>query len=113
MGPRHNPIVEQQPAWASDERLAEVARQFGTPLYVYDLVSIQRRLAAFSGFDHVRFAVKANPNLALLSALRQAGAVCDSVSKGEVDRALAACFTPREIVYTADLLDREARAAVA
>ncbi|QDV09800.1 Diaminopimelate decarboxylase [Planctomycetes bacterium Poly30] len=105
--------MKQQPAWASDEQLAEVGRRFGTPLYVYDLSSIQKRLLAFSGFDRVRYAVKANPNLAVLSALRQAGAVCDSVSKGEVDRALAAGFLPGEIVYTADLLDREARDAVA
>ncbi|MFT6832908.1 MAG: diaminopimelate decarboxylase [Planctomycetota bacterium] len=105
--------MNNQLDWASDERLADLACQFGTPLYVYDLRSIQERLRPFSSFDCARFAVKANPNLAVLSALRQAGAHCDSVSRGEVDRALAAGFRPDEIVYTADLLDREAKAAVA
>ncbi len=101
------------PTWASDERLADLGRRFGTPLYIYDLASIQQRLGVFSGFDRVRFAVKANPNLAVLATLRQGGALSDSVSKGEVDRALAAGFRPEDIVYTADILDREALAAVA
>lgn len=97
----------------SDARLVQLARRYGTPLYVYDLASVASRVQAFSGFDSVRFAVKANPNLAVLSTLRGAGAVCDSVSKGEVMRALAAGFKPEEIVYTADLLDRAGLEAVA
>ncbi len=104
--------VKTLPAWASEEQLADIARQFGTPVYVYDLASIQARVGAFRGFDEVRFAVKANPNLAVLSSLRQAGVSSDSVSNGEVLKALAAGFEPADIVYTADLLDREAAAAV-
>ena len=73
---------------------------------------MQAKVEAFRGFDEVRFAVKANPCVAVLSSLRQAGAVSDSVSKGEVLKALAAGFAPSEIVYTADLLDREAAAVV-
>ncbi|MEM8709643.1 MAG: diaminopimelate decarboxylase [Planctomycetota bacterium] len=97
----------------SDAELAGLARRFGTPFYAYDLASMAARVQDFSAFDSVRFAVKANPNLAVLSALRGAGAVCDSVSQGEVMRALAAGFQPGQIVYTADLLDRSGIAAVA
>ena len=100
------------PNWATEKRLTDAARQFGTPLYVYDLASMQAQVEAFRGFDEVRFAVKANPNVAVLSCLRQAGALSDSVSYGEVLKALAAGFAPSDIVYTADLLDREAAAVV-
>ncbi len=105
--------VKNLPAWASEERLSDVASRFGTPVYVYDLASVQSQVESFQDFDEVRFAVKANPNLAVLSSLRQAGVLSDSVSTGEVLRALAAGFAPADIVYTADFLDREAAAIVA
>ncbi|MEM9380706.1 MAG: diaminopimelate decarboxylase, partial [Planctomycetota bacterium] len=93
--------------------LEDLARQHGTPLYVYDLRVVERSLAAFSAFDAVRYAVKANPNLSILATLRAGGAVCDAVSAGEVERALAAGFAPSDVVYTADLLDRAGREVVA
>jgi len=87
------------------ERLAELALRFGTPLYVYDAATARARLLQLSGFDRVRYAQKANPNLALLELLRRAGAVVDAVSAGEIVRALRAGFAPEEIAYTADLFD--------
>lgn len=93
--------------------LSELAARHGTPLYVYDLAVVRSNVAAFAAFDSVRYAIKANSNLAVLRALRSAGVRCEAVSAGEVERALAAGFEPSEIVYTADLMDRHAREAVA
>lgn len=90
----------------------DLAERFGTPLYVYDAARILERLADLRAFDVVRYAQKANSNLAVLDLLRRAGAVVDAVSAGEIARALAAGFEPRgnppPIVYTADVFDREA-----
>lgn len=90
------------------DALRDAARSFGTPLYVYDPTVAAAAVQAFAKFDVVRYAMKANPNLAILSALREAGAHCDTVSAGEVDRALAAGFRASELVYTSDVLDRDA-----
>ncbi len=95
------------------EALARAARELGTPLYVYDPSAAAARVARLGRFDTVRFAVKANPNLAMLSALRQAGAACDTVSAGEIERALAAGFRPEQMVYTSDVLDAASARAVA
>ncbi|MCC6406746.1 MAG: diaminopimelate decarboxylase, partial [Planctomycetes bacterium] len=79
-----------RPAGLDDARLAALAREHGTPLYVYDAPTIRARFAAVSGFDVVRYAQKANPNLTLLALLRNLGASIDAVSAGEIERALAA-----------------------
>src|SRR5690606_3111379 len=82
-----------------------LARQFGTPLYVYDLSMIQRRIADLAAFDVVRYAQKACSNLAILDRARRCSVVVDAVSAGEIRRALAAGFQPHGdvpgIVYTA------------
>lgn len=92
--------------------LASLAQQYGTPLWVYDAVTIARQVQALRQFDVVRFAQKANSNIHVLRLLKSLGVVVDAVSLGEVERALAAGFSPglrnghAEIVFTADLLDR-------
>lgn len=88
------------------DALAELASRFGTPLYVQDLDPIQGRVDELHAFDVVRYAVKANPSLAVLRAMRAAGAVVDCVSEGEIRRALAAGFEPEEITFTSDLFER-------
>jgi diaminopimelate decarboxylase len=92
--------------------VAELAREFGTPTYVYDAAVILERLADLQAFDHVRYAQKACSNLAILDLLRRHGAVVDAVSAGEIRRAMAAGYachgTPPPIVYTADIFDAEA-----
>jgi diaminopimelate decarboxylase len=99
--------------------LADLARQHGTPLWVYDAATIQTRVAALQQFDTVRFAQKANSNTHLLRLLRSQGVAVDAVSLGEIERALAAGFQPglidghAEIVFTADLLDHATLARVA
>jgi diaminopimelate decarboxylase len=96
----------------ADQPVVELAQRFGTPLYVYDAALIARRVADLRAFDVVRFAQKANSNLAVLDVVRRAGGVVDAVSAGEIQRALAAGFQPGhagvpQIVYTADIFDRE------
>ena len=89
-----------------------LAREFGTPLYVYDAAKIVEQTRALAAFDVVRYAQKAASNLAILDLIRRQGAVVDTVSAGEIRRALAAGFQagpgePPQIIYTADIFDRE------
>jgi diaminopimelate decarboxylase len=77
-----------------DVDLDRIAREFGTPLYIYSAGTIldhYRRLdAALSELDHlICYAVKANSNGAILSLLVEAGAGFDIVSGGELFRVLA------------------------
>lgn len=98
-------------------RLRALARQHGTPLWVYDAATIRRRIAALKAFDTVRFAQKANSNVHLLRLMRAEGVKVDAVSLGEIERALAAGYRGgsagvSEIVFTADLLDHATLARV-
>ena len=98
--------------------VAELAKKFGTPLFVYDAAIVAERVADLAVFDVVRYAQKALSNLAILDVVRRAGACVDAVSAGEIQRALAAGFKagfnePPQIVYTADIFDREALELVA
>jgi diaminopimelate decarboxylase len=110
---RFPPVVDS----LAGQSVAELVQQFGTPLFVYDAAMIAERIADLSAFDLVRFAQKANSNLAVLDLVRRRGGVVDAVSAGEIRRAIAAGFKPGgvdlppgehpEIVYTADIFDRE------
>lgn len=82
----------------------ELARRFGTPLYVYDLGAIRRRVdlfrSAFSDIDHlVAYSVKANGNLKLLRALAELGCGADITSGGELFRARRAGVSGDKIVF--------------
>lgn len=96
------------------QAIPALARQFGTPVYVYDAATIVARLAELSAFDVVRFAQKSCSNLAILDLVRRHGGLVDCVSAGEIVRAVAAGFKPGqaqhppEMVYTADIFDRDA-----
>lgn len=91
-----------------EEQLLSIAREFGTPVYVYDANILRKQLLSLKDFDRVRFAQKACSNLHVQRLLRSEGALVDCVSLGELDRALAAGYqlgkVPAEIVYTADVL---------
>jgi diaminopimelate decarboxylase len=95
------------------QMVPDLARQFGTPLYAYDAAKIAERIGDLAAFDVVRYAQKACSNLAILDSVKRHGALVDCVSAGEVHRAVAAGFRtgqtmqPPEIVYTADIFDRE------
>lgn len=97
------------PSSAPASLLARIAARHGTPVWVYDAEVIRGQIALLAGFGVIRYAQKANPNLHILRLMRESGALVDAVSAGELERAIAAGFDPRsEIVYTADILDREA-----
>ncbi len=89
----------------------DLAAKFGTPLYVYDQTVIDQRIADLAAFDVIRYAQKANSNLAILDRIRRKGVLVDAVSAGEVRRALAVGYSAdpqsHQIVYTADIFDRE------
>lgn len=101
-----------RPAMISPELLKEIADVHGTPCWVYDADVIRSRVDRLSKFPTIRYAQKANSNIHLLSLLRDLGVVVDAVSCGEIDRALAAGFSPSGdpagIVYASDILDRQA-----
>ncbi|TNF62363.1 MAG: diaminopimelate decarboxylase [Burkholderiales bacterium] len=101
------------------DRLRQLARRHGTPLWVYDAATIRQRIADLHRFDTVRYAQKANANLHLLRLMREQGVVVDAVSLGEIERALAAGYTAAPeaggapgIVFTADLFDHPTLDAV-
>ena len=96
------------------ELLQSLAQTHGTPLWVYDAATIRARIAALKSFDTIRFAQKACSNTHILRLMREQGVKVDSVSRGEVLRAMAAGFVPgtEDIVFTADLMDHETLATV-
>ena len=84
---------------------ADLARRFGTPLYVYSSAAMARALAAYQralvGRDHLLcYAVKANPALAVLQWFARRGCGFDIVSGGELERVLAAGGAPSRIVFS-------------
>ena len=91
---------------AEDVPLATIAEQAGTPVYVYSTATIERHARVFSeavaplGEVLVAFAVKANPNAAVLATLARMGLGADVVSGGELARALAAGVPARHIVFS-------------
>jgi diaminopimelate decarboxylase len=91
------------------EQVAHLAAEHGTPYYLYDAGVIRERLASLRSFDVVRYAQKACSNVHILRLLREAGALVDAVSAGEIERALRAGFETRSepagIVFTADMID--------
>src|SRR5258705_5811019 len=101
--------------FSPDLRLG-LAADHGTPYYVYDAATIRERLAALRAFDVVRYAQKACSNVHVLRLLREAGALVDAVSLGEIERALRAGYDgrgePAGLGYTADLIDQATLARV-
>jgi diaminopimelate decarboxylase len=87
----------------ADPRVA-AARHFGTPLYLYDIDILTARLAMLQGLFGDRFgisyAIKANPNLALLRAIRPRLSTFDASSLAEVERAVAAGMEPVRITFS-------------
>lgn len=83
--------------------LAGLAREFGTPCYVYSRQALEARFTAFrDAFRRdalVCYAVKANSNLAVLQTLARARAGFDIVSLGELKRVIAAGGDPGKTVF--------------
>lgn len=86
-------------------RLADLARRYGTPLYVYSGEKIRSQFdsfdRAFAGHPHtICYAMKANGNLGVVNLLARAGAGADIVSGGELYRAMKAGVPPARIVFS-------------
>ena len=98
------------------ENLLRLPAEFGCPVWVYDAQIVREKIAALHQFDVVRFAQKACSNIHILRLMREQGVKVDSVSLGEIERALAAGYDPQAdgdaIVFTADLIDSETLARV-
>ena len=85
--------------------LTSIARQYGTPCYVYSRAAIESAWrdfdAAFDQYPHrICYAVKANSNIAILQLLANLGSGFDIVSQGELERVLTAGGEPNKIVFS-------------
>jgi len=91
---------------AEDVPLPRIAEEVGTPVYVYSRATLERHAREFRDAlaqladPLIAFAVKANPNLAVLKVLQKQGFGADVVSGGEMRRALAAGIAPDKIVFS-------------
>ena len=91
---------------AEDLPLTEIAEAVGTPVYVYSRATLERHAQVFAEAlsilprVHVAFAIKANPNLAVLRVMQREGFGADVVSGGELARALAAGMPASDIVFS-------------
>ncbi|WP_294327474.1 diaminopimelate decarboxylase [uncultured Sphingomonas sp.] len=93
---------------AEDVSLPAIADAVGTPVYVYSTATLERHVYVFrdavaglgKGEPLVAFAVKANPNKAVLATLARAGMGADVVSGGELYRALDAGMDPDKVVFS-------------
>ena len=91
--------------FAEGAALSAIAERFGTPTYVYSRAHIEAQYRAYAdalaGMPHlVCFAVKANSNLGVLNVLARLGAGFDIVSRGELERVLAAGGDPAKVVFS-------------
>ncbi len=86
--------------------LTGVAEAVGTPVYVYSRGTLERHARVFKEAlaaiprIHIAFAIKANPNLAVLRVMQREGFGADVVSGGELARALAAGMPAADIVFS-------------
>ena len=91
---------------AEDVPMSAIADAVGTPVYVYSRATLERHARVFQealdGIErkHIAFAIKANPNLAVLKVLARQGFGADIVSGGEMKRALAAGMPAKDIVFS-------------
>lgn len=90
---------------AEDVPLPTIAEAVGTPAYVYSSATFERHYTVFCEAvkpyqDHVFYAMKANGNLGVLMTLARLGAGADTVSEGEIRKALAAGIPASKIVFS-------------
>jgi diaminopimelate decarboxylase len=95
--------------WCEDTPLDKIARAVGTPVYVYSTATLQRHYRVFvealNAHEPLRgalvaFAVKSNSSLSVLATIARLGAGADTVSEGEIRRALAAGTPAERIVFS-------------
>ena len=92
--------------FAEDVPMSRIAAEVGTPVYVYSRNTFARHARVFreglsqAGRTHFAYAIKANPNLAVLRIMANEGYGADVVSGGEMARAIAAGMNPADIVFS-------------
>jgi diaminopimelate decarboxylase len=95
--------------WCEGVPLAAIGAAVGTPAYVYSTATLERHYRVFDEALQVHealrgaqiaFAVKANSNVSVIATLARLGAGADTVSEGEIRRALAAGVPPERIVFS-------------
>ncbi len=102
----HNAFAyRSQALHAEDVALSHIAENYGTPCYVYSKAALTGAYrgfdAAFAAHAHlVCYAVKANPNLAILNLFARLGSGFDIVSGGELARVIAAGGDPHKVVFS-------------
>ena len=90
----------------NQETLLQIAKDYGSPLYVYDAQKIKeqynRLTAAFSKVNKLKinYAAKALTNISVLKFINKLGAGLDTVSIQEVRLGIHAGFVPEKIIYT-------------
>ena len=109
------PTADCLPQWLSRDAsghlladgidLASLARQFGTPLYLYSRAHIeatfeQFRLAVKGRNATICYALKANSNIAIVELMGRLGCGFDIVSGGELERVIAAGGDPRQVLFS-------------
>lgn len=89
--------------------LLSIAKEFGTPAYVYDVESIKAQYEklknSFSENTRFFYACKSLTNINILKYIEQLGASLDCVSINEVKLGLKAGFTPKRILFTPNCVD--------
>ncbi|HHE3508599.1 TPA: diaminopimelate decarboxylase [Pasteurella multocida] len=96
---------QQAQLMAEQVPVKHIAQQYGTPLYIYSRATLERHWHAFNNAlgDHphlICFAVKSNPNIAILNIMARLGSGFDIVSQGELERVLAAGGEAHKIVFS-------------
>ncbi|MDY6215338.1 diaminopimelate decarboxylase [Actinobacillus porcinus] len=91
--------------YAEDLPVAQLAQEFGTPLYIYSKATLERHWHAFDNAfgDHphlICFAVKSNSNIAILQTMAKLGSGFDIVSQGELERVLIAGGDASKVVFS-------------
>ena len=98
-------VYENQQLTCDGVPIAEIAARFGTPFYLYSATEFRENYRAYeTAFAPlgatICFAVKACSNVAILRLLQNEGAGADTVSGGEVRRALLAGIDPSKIIFS-------------
>ncbi|TCP96228.1 diaminopimelate decarboxylase [Cricetibacter osteomyelitidis] len=91
--------------YAEEVAVSDIATQYGTPAYIYSRATLERHWHAFdTAFgDHphlICYAVKSNPNIAILNVMAKLGSGFDIVSQGELERVLAAGGEAGKVVFS-------------
>lgn len=98
-------LYQNNQLMAEDVSVADIAKEYGTPLYIYSKATISRHWHAFNealgAHPHIIcYAVKANSNLSLLALFERLGSGFDVVSGGELKRVLHVNGAREKIVFS-------------